>query len=59
MCRLKTCTHFKTHTHFGQKVAAGFQPAVSPGRGWGMCRLKTCTHFKTHTHFGQKVAAGF
>ena len=28
------------------EVAAGFQPAGSPGPGWFMCRLKTCTHVK-------------
>jgi hypothetical protein len=28
------------------EVAAGFQPAGSPGPGLCLCRLKTCTHFQ-------------
>jgi hypothetical protein len=47
-------------------VAAGFQPAGSPGPGWFMCRLKTCTHVKATScmpaesgRISADVAAGF
>jgi hypothetical protein len=33
-------------TRVPPEVAAGFQPAGSPGPGLCLCRLKTCTHFR-------------